>query len=81
MTYQFIFSYLGNKRIDFKYINNVIDDIDNYETIIEPFCGTSAISFNIWLKHPKKKFILNDNNEDLIILLKTKILKPLKIDY
>lgn len=66
MTNHFIYPYTGNKRNEFKYLNNVIDDIDNYDTIIEPFCGSSAISFNIWLKYPNKKFILNDNNNDLI---------------
>lgn len=66
MANHFIFSYLGNKRNEFKYLNNVIDDIDNYDIIIEPFCGSSAISFNIWLKYPNKKFILNDNNNDLM---------------
>ena len=66
MTNHFIFTYLGNKRNEFKHLYNVIDDLDNFDTIIEPFCGSSAISFNIWLKHPNKKFILNDNNEDLI---------------
>lgn len=66
MTNHFIFSYSGNKRNEFKHLNNVIDDIDNYDTIIEPFCGSSAISFNIWLKYPDKKFILNDNNYNLI---------------
>jgi len=66
MANHFIYTYLGNKRNEFKYLNNVIDDIDNYNTFIEPFCGSSAISFNIWLKYPNKKFILNDNNNDLI---------------
>jgi site-specific DNA-adenine methylase len=66
MTNHFIYSYAGNKRNEFQYLNNVIDDIDKYETIIEPFCGSSAISFNIWLNHPNKKFILNDNNDDLM---------------
>ena len=66
MTNHFIYSYAGNKRDEFKYLNNVIDDIDNYNTIFELFCGTSAISFNIWLKHPNRKFILNDNDNDLI---------------
>lgn len=66
MANHFIFSYLGNKRNEFKYLNNIIDDIDNYDIIIEPFCGSSAISFNIWLKYPNKKFILNDNNNDLM---------------
>ena len=66
MINHFIYSYPGNKRNEFQYLNNVIDDIDKYETIIEPFCGSSAISFNIWLNHPNKKFILNDNNNDLM---------------
>ena len=66
MTNHFIYSYLGNKRSEFKHLHNVIDDTDNYDTIIEPFRGTSAISFNIWLNHPNKKFILNDKNKDLI---------------
>lgn len=68
MTNHFIYSYNGNKRNEFNHINNVIDDINNYDTIVEPFCGSSAVSFNIWLKHPNKKFILNDNNDDLIKL-------------
>ena len=58
MANHFIYSYNGNKRNEFKYLNNVIDDIDNYDTIIEPFCGSSAISFNIWLKYPNKKLII-----------------------
>jgi DNA adenine methylase len=68
MTNHFIYSYNGNKRNEFKYLNTVIDDIDKYDTIIEPFCGSSAISFNIWLKYPNKKYILNDNDKDLINL-------------
>ena len=68
MTNHFIYSYNGNKRNEFKYLNTVIDDIDKYDTIIEPFCGSSAISFNIWLKYPDKKYILNDNDKDLINL-------------
>ena len=35
MTNHFIYSYSGNKRNEFKYLNTVIDDIDNYDTIIE----------------------------------------------
>jgi len=66
MTNHFIFPYSGNKRREYKYLENIIDDIDDYETIIEPFCGSSAISFNIWLKYPNKKFILNDNDYDLM---------------
>ncbi len=49
MASHFIYSYSGNKRNEFKYIEKVIDNIDAYDNIIEPFCGSSAISFNIWL--------------------------------
>ncbi len=66
MAIHFIFTYLGNKRNEFKYLNNVIDDINNYDTVIEPFCGSSAISLKFWLKYPNKKFVLNDNNDDLM---------------
>ncbi len=66
-TNHFIYAYDGNKRNEFNYINDFINNsYDDYDTIIEPFCGTSSISFNIWLKYPNKKFILNDNNNDLI---------------
>ncbi len=81
MTNHFIFSYAGNKRNEFKYLNNIIDNIDNYDTIIEPFCGSSAISFNIWLKYPNKKFIINDNDKDLIKvynLIKTEDIETIK---
>ncbi len=84
MTNHFIFSYAGNKRSEFKYLDNIIDNIDIYDTIIEPFCGSSAISFNLWLKHPNRSFVINGNDKDLIKvynLIKMKILKPLKIDY
>ncbi len=57
---------MGNKRIEFKYINNFIDNIDDYDTIVEPFCGSSAVSFNKWLKYPNNRFILNDNYIELM---------------
>jgi len=67
----FIFPYVGNKRneiIDFyKYL-----DFEGITTIIEPFCGSSAMSYYIAQKHPGKfKYILNDNNEILLRLYNT----------
>jgi len=38
--------YIGNKRQEFKYIEPLLN-FDGIENIIEPFCGSSAISFNI----------------------------------
>ena len=57
--------YSGNKRKEYKYIEPFIN-FDGIENIIEPFCGSSAISFNIWLKHPHLNFYLNDNFKELI---------------
>lgn len=64
----FFTSYFGNKRNEcgniYEQLNNKLDDV---EYIIEPFCGSSAISYYISLKHPKKfKYILNDNNKHLM---------------
>ena len=61
----FLISYAGNKRNEYKCFKDFIDytDINN---IIEPFCGSSAISFNIWLEHKDKfNFYFNDNSNDI----------------
>ena len=66
----FLFGYAGNKRNEYKEIKNIIK-LDNIKTIIEPFCGTSAISYKIYLENGDKfKYILNDNDEFLIKLYK-----------
>jgi len=60
----------GNKR---KECNNIIEqiDFDGIETIIEPFCGSSAISCFISKLYPKRfKYILNDMDTKLIELYK-----------
>ena len=68
MKNHFFIPYAGNKREEvepiYKEVENYLEKID---TIIEPYCGTSAISYFISLKFPKKyKYILNDNNKFLI---------------
>jgi len=70
MKNHFIFSYAGNKRQEVEKIYENLD-LSNIDTIIEPFCGTSALSYYISTLHPKKfKYILNDNNKLLIELYK-----------
>ena len=66
-------AYAGNKRNEFNDIYEQIKDkLHGITTIIEPFCGTSAFSYFLSLKHPKKfKHILNDNNEFLMELYDT----------
>jgi site-specific DNA-adenine methylase len=64
----FFISYAGNKRNEFNKAYEIIKDrLDDIEYIIEPYCGTSAFSYFLSLKHPKKfKYILNDNCKHLI---------------
>jgi site-specific DNA-adenine methylase len=68
MKNHFIISYPGNKRDEVERIYNNLN-LDDITTICEPYCGTSALSFYVSLKHPKKfKYILNDNDKNLIEL-------------
>jgi site-specific DNA-adenine methylase len=69
MKNHFFIGYAGNKRKEVKSICDYID-LTNIKTIVEPFCGTSALSYYIWLNNKDKnyKFILNDNNQFLIEL-------------
>jgi len=68
MKNHFFISYFGNKRSECETIyESIKDKLDDIEYIVEPFCGSSAFSYFLSLKHPKKfKYILNDNNKHLI---------------
>jgi site-specific DNA-adenine methylase len=60
------FNYSGNKRKEYKYIEDKFN-FDGITNIIEPFCGSVAISFNIWLKHKDRfHYYINDKEKDLI---------------
>jgi len=61
MKNHFYISYYGNKRNEVKDIYNNIN-FDNITTIIEPYCGTCAMSYYISLHKKNLKYILNDNN-------------------
>lgn len=64
MKHHFLIPYFGNKREEVELIYDTIKHkINNKSIIIEPYCGTSAISYYIWTKHPNLKFIINDNNK------------------
>lgn len=70
MKNHFVIPYTGNKRCEVEEIYEHLDLAD-VETIVEPFCGSSAMSFYIASKNPKKfKYILNDLNKDLQTLYK-----------
>jgi len=66
----FLYSYAGNKRQEAETLINLIN-FDNIKNIIEPFCGSSAISFTIWKKYKNDfNYYLNDNDEELINIYK-----------
>lgn len=70
MKNHFLISYAGNKRKECHEIyDSIKDKLITTKTIIEPFCGSSAVSYYISTLHPKQfKYILNDNNKHLIEL-------------
>jgi len=72
MKNHFILPYTGNKREEVETIYNEIiknNSLENVDTIVEPYCGSSAMSYYISTLHPKKyKYILNDNDKLLIEL-------------
>ena len=63
-----IFSWPGNKRNEAEdFLKHA--DFEGIENIIEPFCGTAAISYHIWLKYGDKfNYYLNDNDTILFKL-------------
>ena len=66
----FLYSYVGNKKDETVDIIEAIN-FNEIKNIIEPFCGSSAISYNIWLKYGDKfKYFLNDYDENLINIYK-----------
>jgi len=65
MKNHFLIAYAGNKRTEFFEIDKFIN-YDNIDVVIEPFCGSGAVSYQIANKYPKRfKYILNDNNKYL----------------
>jgi hypothetical protein len=70
MKNHFITAYVGNKREEVYIIyENIQKYIEDKKIIIEPFCGSSSISYYISLQHPKKyQYILNDCDKFLIEL-------------
>jgi len=54
----------GNKRQEVEKIYDLLD-FTNITTIVEPFCGSCALSYYISLKQKNLTYILNDNNKYL----------------
>lgn len=70
MKNHFIMQYVGNKRQEVvKIYDEIKDKLEDITTIVEPFCGSSALSYYVSTLHPKKfNYVLNDSNPLLIEL-------------
>lgn len=65
----FFFPYAGNKRTEVDKISAYLpNDID---IIVEPYCGSCAVSYYIWTTNKDLQFVLNDNNGYLQELFET----------
>jgi hypothetical protein len=63
--------YAGNKRNECEDLYKRIEKHIKDDTVfIEPYCGSCAVSYYIWLKHPNLKFILNDGDKFLFEMYK-----------
>ena len=71
MKNHFFFPYAGNKRQEVEHIYENIN-FKNIDIIVEPFCGSCALSYYIWSQNRTKnyKYILNDLDSNLIELLR-----------
>jgi site-specific DNA-adenine methylase len=66
---QFIFSYNGNKYLEIKkhlLKSELLEYINEYDVIVEPFCGLFGFSRVAYEHGFKGEFYLNDINTDLI---------------
>jgi site-specific DNA-adenine methylase len=80
MRNHFFTPYAGNKRNE---VINIYEDInfDGVENIVEPYCGSFALSYYIWTLNKDKdyKYILNDNDAELINMVRSVITGDYKV--
>jgi site-specific DNA-adenine methylase len=64
----FVIPYKGNKREETKHISKEFN-LNDVDYIVEPFCGSSAVSYALSKLYPNRfTYILNDNSKYLIRL-------------
>lgn len=54
MTTLFYYGYHGGKRTEIKHFKNLLDDLE-YKTLVEPFCGSCAVSLYNKIKNNRRK--------------------------
>lgn len=70
MKNHFVFPYAGNKRQEVEKIHEYLKDkLEGVDTVVEPFCGSSAMSVYLSMQYPGRfKYVLNDFDENLVAL-------------
>lgn len=67
---RFYFVWNGNKRTELFRIFDAVN-MDNFDTIVEPFCGSGAFLLECYARYgDTKKYVFNDNDVRLINMLK-----------
>ena len=65
-----LFAYFGNKDNEIEIIKDNIPDLNNIDTIIEPYCGSFSLTRYLINIYPNKKYICNDIDKMLIDVYK-----------
>lgn len=63
---RFYVSWFGNKRLELARLNHI--DFSKYNTIIEPFAGSCALSLSLHASGCKAQFVVNDTDPGLVAL-------------
>jgi len=61
-----LFPYFGNKDNEMVDISKNLPDMNHIDTIIEPYCGSFALTRYLLTMYPNKKYICNDKDDLLI---------------
>ena len=61
-----LFSYFGNKDNEMGDIASNLPDMKTIDVIIEPYCGSFALTRYLLTQYPNKTYICNDNDKLLI---------------
>lgn len=65
----FYFSYYGGKKREFQHIKPYID-FNKINKIVEPFCGSCAVSIEVYKEYPDLDYHVNDRDDFFYSLLK-----------
>lgn len=62
---RFYFSWEGNKRLELPHVDEVVD-WTAFDTVVEPFAGSAALSLELFARGLGKKLVINDTDPKLV---------------